>query len=57
MYISTIDGHARFLFTALDDIFASFQDMGTVVLGKVESGMMKKGQQLILMPNRVGIHF
>lgn len=27
--------------------------MGTVVLGKVEAGNAKRGQQLLLMPNRV----
>lgn len=29
-----------------------YKDMGTVVLGKVESGSAKRGQQLTLMPNR-----
>ena len=29
------------------------QDMGTVVLGKVESGGVMKGASLLLMPNRV----
>ena len=27
--------------------------MGTLVLGKVESGVINKGQQVLLMPNRV----
>ena len=27
--------------------------MGTIVLGKLESGTIKKGQSLILMPNKV----
>jgi peptide chain release factor subunit 3 len=30
-----------------------YKDMGTVVMGKVESGEAKKGQSLLLMPNRV----
>ena len=30
-----------------------FQDMGTMVLGKVESGVITKGQSLTLMPNKV----
>ena len=30
-----------------------FQDMGTIILGKVESGTLKKGQVLTLMPNKV----
>ncbi len=29
------------------------QDMGTVVMGKVESGGVAKGSILLLMPNRV----
>lgn len=29
-----------------------YKDMGTVVLGKVESGSLKRGTQLLLMPNR-----
>lgn len=29
-----------------------YRDMGTVVLGKIESGSAKKGAQLLLMPNR-----
>ena len=29
------------------------QDMGTVVLGKVESGGVMKGASFLLMPNRV----
>lgn len=30
-----------------------FKDMGTVVMGKVESGVVTKGQNLLLMPNKV----
>lgn len=29
-----------------------YKDMGTVVMGKVESGTTRKGAQLLLMPNR-----
>ena len=29
------------------------QDMGTVILGKLESGCISKAQQLVMMPNRV----
>jgi peptide chain release factor subunit 3 len=32
-----------------------YNDMGTVVLGKVESGTVNKGQTLTLMPNKVQI--
>jgi len=28
-------------------------DMGTVVMGKIESGRVKKGQKLQIMPNKV----
>lgn len=34
-------------------VVEKYKDMGTVVMGKVESGEMKKGQSLIIMPNRV----
>jgi translation elongation factor EF-1alpha len=27
--------------------------MGTVVIGKIESGMVKKGQTVMVMPNKV----
>jgi peptide chain release factor subunit 3 len=30
-----------------------YKDMGMVVMGKVEAGEAKKGQSLLLMPNRV----
>lgn len=30
-----------------------YKDMGTVVMGKVESGECRKGMSLFLMPNRV----
>uniref|UniRef100_A0A3Q2FQ84 G1 to S phase transition 1, like n=1 Tax=Cyprinodon variegatus TaxID=28743 RepID=A0A3Q2FQ84_CYPVA len=33
-------------------ICALLQDMGTVVLGKLESGSISKAQQLVMMPNR-----
>jgi len=32
-----------------------FKDMGTLVMGKVESGQAKKGQTLMLMPNRTTV--
>jgi translation elongation factor EF-1alpha len=34
-------------------IVDKYKDMGTVVMGKVESGTAKKGQNLLVMPNRV----
>ncbi|XP_073997675.1 eukaryotic translation release factor 3 [Rhodnius prolixus] len=36
-------------------VVEKYKDMGTVVMGKVESGEMKKGQSLILMPNRTPV--
>ncbi|KAG8282987.1 Eukaryotic peptide chain release factor GTP-binding subunit ERF3A [Homalodisca vitripennis] len=36
-------------------VLEKYKDMGTVVMGKVESGEMKKGQSLILMPNRTPV--
>ncbi|CAL8143054.1 unnamed protein product [Orchesella dallaii] len=32
-----------------------FKDMGTVVFGKVESGQARKGQNLVLMPNKTNV--
>ena len=32
-----------------------YKDMGTVVMGKVESGFAKKGQNLLVMPNRTNV--
>lgn len=38
----------------LKDAYGVFlQDMGTVILGKLESGSISKAQQLVMMPNRV----
>ena len=36
-------------------IVDKYKDMGTVVMGKVESGQCKKGQTLSLMPNRIKV--
>lgn len=38
-------------------IVDKYKDMGTVVMGKVESGECRKGQNLVIMPNRVKTHF
>lgn len=38
-------------------IVDKYKDMGTVVMGKVEAGEAKKGQSLLVMPNRVPISF
>lgn len=34
-------------------VVEKYKDMGTVLMGKVESGEAKKAQTLVLMPNRV----
>lgn len=36
-------------------IIDKYRDMGTYVMGKVEAGVAKKGQSLLLMPNRVSL--
>lgn len=36
-------------------ISGKYRDMGTIVTGKIESGQVKKGQNLIIMPNRQGV--
>lgn len=34
-------------------ISEKYKDLGTVVVGKLESGRIKKGDQLVMMPNKV----
>lgn len=34
-------------------VVEKYKDMGTVLMGKVESGEARKTQTLVLMPNRV----
>ena len=34
-------------------IIDKFKDMGTVVMGKVESGSIREGNNLLVMPNKV----
>jgi peptide chain release factor subunit 3 len=34
-------------------ISEKYNEMGTMVMGKVESGRVKKGDSLLLMPNKV----
>ncbi|KAL1498007.1 hypothetical protein ABEB36_008871 [Hypothenemus hampei] len=36
-------------------IVDKYKDMGTVVMGKVESGKCRKGQNLVIMPNRTPV--
>ena len=44
------EGHMMCVYVC---VCGALQDMGTVVLGKVESGGVMKGSSLLLMPNRV----
>lgn len=37
-------------------IIDKFKDMGTVVMGKVESGSVREGDALMVMPNKVFSH-
>lgn len=37
-------------------ISEKYKDLGTIVVGKLESGRMKKGDQLLMMPNKVSLH-
>ncbi|KAL8150687.1 hypothetical protein V2J09_020495 [Rumex salicifolius] len=36
-------------------IIDKFKDMGTVVMGKVESGSVREGDSLVVMPNKVNV--
>ena len=36
-------------------ISEKYMDMGTIVIGKIESGVIVKGQNLLLMPNKVPV--
>jgi translation elongation factor EF-1alpha len=36
-------------------ISEKYKDMGTVIVGKVESGHLRKGDSLVLMPNRTAV--
>ena len=39
-------------------IIDKFKDMGTMVMGKIESGTIREGNSLLVMPNKVVItHF
>jgi len=38
-------------------IIDKFKDMGTVVMGKVESGSVREGDSLLVMPNKVDYLF
>lgn len=38
-------------------VAAKYNEMGTKVEGKIERGQIRKGQQLLLMPNRVMNYF
>ena len=43
------------LYTEFTVGYFRYNDMGTIVIGKVESGGAKKGETLLIMPNKVSI--
>lgn len=44
------DPYAAFRMPVMD----KYKDMGTIVMGKCESGVAEKGMRLVMMPNKVG---
>ena len=42
-----------YLYTCRMPIIDKFKDMGTVVMGKVESGSVREGDSMLIMPNKV----
>jgi peptide chain release factor subunit 3 len=36
-------------------IVGRYNDMGTIIIGKLQSGMITKGQPLVIMPNKVNV--
>uniref|UniRef100_A0A914HL37 Translation elongation factor EFTu/EF1A C-terminal domain-containing protein n=1 Tax=Globodera rostochiensis TaxID=31243 RepID=A0A914HL37_GLORO len=55
-YIDSLPPIARDFDGPVRGIIANkFSDMGTIVFGKLESGVILKGQTLVLMPNRVPV--
>eukprot|EP00890_Picochlorum_soloecismus_P006149 jgi/Picsp_1/6535/NSC_03878-R1_g1 to s phase transition protein len=48
---SNRDPHAPFRMPVID----KYKDMGTVVMGKCESGVVAKGDTLVMMPNKVKV--
>jgi hypothetical protein len=38
-------------------IIDKYKDMGTVVMGKLESGTIREGDSLLVMPNRVCLSY
>ena len=45
--------HVRQYFDLISLFIVRYNDMGTIVIGKVESGCCKKGESLLIMPNKV----
>jgi peptide chain release factor subunit 3 len=50
MEIMDRDINAPFMFPVSE----KYNEMGTMVMGKIESGRVKKGDSLLCMPNKVG---
>jgi peptide chain release factor subunit 3 len=49
MEIMDRDVNAPFMFPVSE----KYNEMGTMVMGKIESGRVKKGDSLLVMPNKV----
>lgn len=47
----------NFHFLCRMPIIDKFKDMGTVVMGKIESGSIREGDNLLIMPNKVLFFF
>ncbi|XP_010462768.1 PREDICTED: eukaryotic peptide chain release factor GTP-binding subunit ERF3A [Camelina sativa] len=50
--MTRVSAHATGLTLKMMPIIDKFKDMGTVVMGKVESGSIKEGDSLVVMPNK-----
>lgn len=53
MEILDRDVNAPFMFPVSE----KYNEMGTMVMGKIESGRVKKGDTILVMPNKVSSKF
>jgi len=54
--LNVLEGHHSWTISKIcHPVVDKYKDMGTIALGKVESGQVYLGQRLILMPNKVTI--
>jgi translation elongation factor EF-1alpha len=49
----TSDAVSLYLLQCRVPIIDKYKDMGTVVMGKIESGTIREGDSLLVMPNKV----